>query len=67
MSTFAMHHGMVVVPLGYGVSDRVGKTESGGSPYGPSHAGDGDLTDDEREIALAYGAHLHTIADKLAA
>jgi NAD(P)H dehydrogenase (quinone) len=65
MATFAMHHGMVIVPAGYAVSDRVGETETGGGPYGPTHAGDDELSDDERDIALAYGAHLHAIAEKL--
>lgn len=67
MATFAMHHGMVIVPAGYAVSDRVGATTTGGSPYGPSHRGDADLSDDEREIGLAFGAHLHAIAARLAA
>jgi NAD(P)H dehydrogenase (quinone) len=71
MSTFAYHHGMVIVPLGYGVADAVGSTRSGGGPYGPTHLtpmGEGDeLTDDEQTIALDYAAHLHAIAAKLAA
>ncbi len=65
MLTFAMHHGMVIVPAGYAVSDRVGATTTGGGPYGPTHAGDADLSDDEREIGMAFGAHLHAIAEKL--
>jgi NAD(P)H dehydrogenase (quinone) len=72
MSTFAYHQGMVIVPVGYGLAEEVGATSTGGGPYGPTHfspmGGDKDgLDDDEREIALAYAAHLNTIADKLAA
>jgi NAD(P)H dehydrogenase (quinone) len=67
MSTFAYHHGMPIVPLGYGVAHEVQTTKGGGGPYGPTQLGDGDgLTDDERAIAMAYGAHFHRIAEKLA-
>lgn len=68
MSTFAYHHGMVIVPVGYGI-DEVGGTTSGGGPYGPTHHSpmgeDPGLTDDERQIALRYAEHFHTIAEKL--
>jgi NAD(P)H dehydrogenase (quinone) len=72
MSTFAYHHGMVIVPAGYGIAEEIGATRSGGGPYGPTHfspmGGDKDgLDEDEREIALKYAAHLNAIADKLAA
>jgi NAD(P)H dehydrogenase (quinone) len=72
MSTFAYHHGMVIVPVGYGLAEEVGSTSTGGSPYGPTHfspmGGDKQgIDEDEREIALKYAAHLNGIADKLAA
>lgn len=68
MSTFAYHQGMPIVPLGYGVAPEVQTTKGGGGPYGPTQLGSGEgLTDDERAIALAYGAHFHRIAEKLAA
>ena len=72
LSTFAYHHGMVIVPVGYGVAEEVGATRTGGSPYGPGHwspmGGEKQGVDeDEREIALKYAAHFNTIADKLAA
>lgn len=72
LSTFAYHHGMVIVPVGYGVAEEVGETRTGGSPYGPSHwspmGGDKQgLDEHERQIALTYAAHFNTIADKLAA
>ncbi len=68
MSTFAFHHGMNIVPVGYGIAPEVMATRSGGGPYGPTQLGDGDgLSDDERAIALAYGEHFAKIAAKLAA
>jgi NAD(P)H dehydrogenase (quinone) len=72
MSTFAYHHGMVIVPVGYGIAEEIGATRTGGGPYGPTHfspmGGDKDgLDEDERQIALTYAAHLNDIADKLAA
>lgn len=70
MSTFAYHHGMLIVPPGYAVSDRIGATDTGGSPYGPTHfspqGGDKDgLSDDETEIARAYGAWFHQVTTEL--
>lgn len=72
LSTFAYHHGMVIVPAGYGLAEEVGSTRTGGSPYGPTHwspMGDqkDGIDDDEREIALKYAAHFNAVADKLAA
>jgi len=72
MSTFAYHHGMVIVPVGYGLAEEVGSTRTGGAPYGPTHwspmGGDKDgIDEDEREIALKYAAHFNEVADKLAA
>lgn len=68
MATFAMHHGMAVIPLGYGNAAEVGSTTTGGSPYGPTQLGNGEgLSDDEEAIALAYGQYFNDIAGKLAA
>ncbi|MFA9431427.1 NAD(P)H:quinone oxidoreductase [Egicoccus sp. AB-alg2] len=72
LSTFAYHHGMVIVPVGYGLAEEVGSTRTGGSPYGPTHwspMGDDKegIDEDEREIALKYAAHFNHIADKLKA
>jgi NAD(P)H dehydrogenase (quinone) len=71
MSTFAYHHGMVIVPAGYGLAPEVGATSTGGGPYGPTHltpmGDDSGLSEDEREIASRYAEHFHTIATKLAA
>ncbi|MCC5948495.1 MAG: NAD(P)H:quinone oxidoreductase [Nitriliruptoraceae bacterium] len=68
MATFAMHQGMPIVPAGYAVAGDVQGTRSGGGPYGPTQLGTGEgLTDEERNIALDYGAHFAGIAEKLAA
>ena len=71
MSTFAYHHGMVIVPVGYGVSPGVQTTQTGGGPYGPTHltpmGHEEGLSEDEQAIALDYAAHFNAIADKLAA
>jgi NAD(P)H dehydrogenase (quinone) len=72
MSTFAYHQGMVIVPLGYATAEQVGGTQTGGTPYGPSHLSPTDgskdgLSDDETQIALQYGQHFNEITDKLAA
>lgn len=71
MSTFAYHHGMPIVPLGYGVAEQVGETRTGGGPYGPTHltpmGHDEGLSDHEQAIALAYADHFVSIARKLAA
>jgi NAD(P)H dehydrogenase (quinone) len=69
MSTYAYHQGMVIVPVGYAAS-AVGRTRTGGSPYGPTlltpETGKQGLSDDEREIALYYGGFFHDIAARLA-
>jgi NAD(P)H dehydrogenase (quinone) len=71
MSTFAYHHGMPIVPVGYGVAEQVGETRTGGGPYGPTHltpmGHEEGLSEHEQAIALAYAEHFNTIADKLAA
>jgi NAD(P)H dehydrogenase (quinone) len=72
MSTFAYHQGMVIVPVGYGLTSAVGSTSTGGSPYGPTLFAPQDgskdgLSDEEIEIATAYAKHFNAIADKLAA
>jgi NAD(P)H dehydrogenase (quinone) len=71
MSTFAYHHGMVIVPVGYATS-QVGSTTTGGSPYGPTHLSPSDgskqgLSDDEIAIAMDYAAYFHQVAEKLKA
>jgi NAD(P)H dehydrogenase (quinone) len=71
MSTFAYHHGMVIVPVGYAAAEEVGSTRSGGGPYGATHltpmGDDSGLDEHERAIAHAHAAQVHGVAAKLAA
>ncbi|SDJ70258.1 NAD(P)H:quinone oxidoreductase [Billgrantia gudaonensis] len=65
------HHGMVIVPLGYGIGEQyVFDQAGGGNPYGASTiaGGDGSRQPDERErkIARFQGEHVAKIAAKLA-
>jgi len=65
------HHGMVIVPLGYGIGEQyVFDQAGGGNPYGASTiaGGDGSRQPDERELKIArfQGEHVARIAAKLA-
>ncbi len=65
MSTFAFHHGMVIVPTGY-LSPSVHGTQTGGGPYGPTELGSKpELSDDERAVGILLGQRLALIAGKL--
>lgn len=64
-----LHHGMVLCGLPY--SDKnLSSTETGGTPYGPSHwAGTGaqqPLSSHEKALCQAFGERLATLALKLA-
>ncbi len=65
-----LHHGMLLVGLPF-TERTLSSTRSGGTPYGASHLagaeGNPTLSDEERELALAQGRRLATIALKLAA
>jgi NAD(P)H dehydrogenase (quinone) len=61
-----IHHGMVYVGLPYSSPELQG-TQSGGTPYGPSHwakggHADGALSDDEAELCRALGRRLARFA-----
>jgi len=65
------HHGMVIVPLGYGIDEQyIFDQAGGGNPYGASTiaGGDGSRQPDERELKIArfQGEHVARIAAKLA-
>ncbi len=63
------HLGMVIVGLGY-LDERVASTQSGGTPYGPSHiagaASDRPLDDDEAALCRFLGRRVARLAGKLA-
>lgn len=72
MSTFLLHHGMVVVGVPYAAQELTAMNEiTGGSPYGSGVlAGpDGSRQPSANELAIArfQGKHLAQIAAKLAA
>lgn len=63
-----MHHGAVIVGLPYSETDLF-TTETGGTPYGPSHlAGqksDLPISDAEKRLCIALGKRIAMIALKL--
>ncbi|OCW96766.1 NAD(P)H:quinone oxidoreductase [Alishewanella sp. HH-ZS] len=56
-----LHHGMLLMGIPYS-EPELHKTQSGGTPYGPSHVSgmqhDTQLTVDEQRLALAFGKRL---------
>lgn len=65
-----LHHGMVLCGLPY-TEKALGETETGGTPYGPSHwAGTGEqlpVSDHEKALCQALGERLARVALKLSA
>jgi NAD(P)H dehydrogenase (quinone) len=63
-----LHHGMYLVGLPFS-EPGLNETRSGGTPYGASHvaslSGNGELSHSERELALALGARVAQLADRL--
>lgn len=63
-----LHHGMLITGLPYAEADLI-STQSGGTPYGPSHVAGSDnsrpLTDEERRLCSALGKRLAQLAHKL--
>jgi NAD(P)H dehydrogenase (quinone) len=70
MSTFAYHHGMIIVPVGYMIPES-GETRTGGGPYGPSHYSARGRTrepdDAELKVARYLGKRIAEVAAKLKA
>lgn len=64
-----LHHGMIWVGLPF-TEPALSTTAGGGSPYGASHvtgsAGSTEISDAERQLAIALGQRLARIALKLA-
>ncbi|MDF0749703.1 NAD(P)H:quinone oxidoreductase [Marinobacter sp. 71-i] len=68
--TTLAHHGMVIVPLGYGIPEFFDVSEvSGGTPYGASTiaGSDGSRQPSEKELKIAryQGRHVAELAVKL--
>lgn len=64
-----LHHGMLLVGIPY-TEAALSATKDGGTPYGASHVsgseGHTTITEPERQLAVALGGRLASIADKLA-
>lgn len=60
-----LHHGMLLVGLPY-TEPQLTKTQSGGTPYGPSHLagpeGNLPVTQDEKDLCVALGKRVGYIA-----
>ncbi len=68
--TTLSHHGMVLVPIGYGAPELFDISQpGGGTPYGASTlaGGDGSRQPDDRELTIArfQGRHVAELAVKL--
>jgi NAD(P)H dehydrogenase (quinone) len=63
-----LHHGMVLMGIPYS-EPELHKTQSGGTPYGPSHVSglqqDNQLSVDEQRLALAFGKRLASLSASL--
>jgi len=60
-----LHHGMIIVGIPYS-EPALNSTASGGTPYGASHVAgvdaDRPITEDEKQLCLALGKRLATLA-----
>ncbi len=63
-----LHHGMILVGVPYGEA-ALNKTEHGGTPYGVTHVSgashDNPLHEMEKQLAIAQGKRLATVAKAL--
>ena len=63
-----LHHGMVVTGLPYHHAE-LHRTQTGGTPYGPSHVAGSHsaqpISKDERALCIAFGKRIATIAMRL--
>lgn len=63
-----LHHGMLIAGVPYS-EKSLHTTQSGGTPYGPSHYAGGNnnqpLTDNEQDIAKSFGLRIARLAKKL--
>ncbi|MEM0263836.1 MAG: NAD(P)H:quinone oxidoreductase [Saccharolobus sp.] len=65
MANFAYHHGMIIVPPGYGIKE-ISATTTGGGPYGATHLGSKkELDENEKAIARFLGKRVAEVAKKL--
>ena len=64
-----LHHGMLLMGIPYSES-ALSSTSTGGTPYGASHVAgthnDQPISDDEKQLAMAFGTRIAEVAKKLA-
>jgi len=64
-----LHHGMVLTGLPYSQFPALNTTQSGGTPYGPTHvagpSGDREVDDTEADLAFGLGQHVANLALRL--
>lgn len=60
-----LHHGMLITGLPYSNSQLL-NTQTGGTPYGPSHVSGADsnapISEDEKQLCIAFGERLGKLA-----
>lgn len=60
-----LHHGMLITGLPYSNSQLL-NTQTGGTPYGPSHVSGADsnapMSEDEKQLCIAFGERLGKLA-----
>lgn len=63
-----LHHGMVMVGLPYSEPDLI-TTQTGGTPYGPTHVAGADsklpVTEEEKRLCVALGKRVAELVKKL--
>lgn len=62
-----MHHGMVISGIPYS-EPSLHETQTGGTPYGPSHVAlenSNELSDHEQNLCVAFGKRIAALAQKL--
>lgn len=68
MMTPLFHHGFIMMGVPY-TEPALGKTKTGGTPYGASHVAGGDnqnpISDDEKIICMAMGKRLGALIEKM--
>lgn len=64
-----LHHGMVVMGIPYS-EPRLTSTQSGGTPYGATHVSgaksEKEITEDEKQLAMALGKRIAELCKQLA-
>jgi NAD(P)H dehydrogenase (quinone) len=69
MMTPLFHHGMLLSGMPYAKEPTLFSTQSGGTPYGPTHVAgqnnDNPISADEKQICLSFGKYLAQLTLRL--